>query len=87
MGGALLCRLRFSKSAPEVRSSGSGIMLLGKNSPATIRNLTLRVVSFLRSGPTTQNESEQLGSRLHTLLSTNKHDVKTQIRVNANMVP
>jgi len=52
MGGALLCRLRFSKSAPEVRSSGSGIMLLGKNSPATIRNFTSCFVPVLRADNT-----------------------------------
>ena len=46
MGGALLCRLRFSKSAPEVHNSGSGIMLLGKSSPATIRN---RILELFRS--------------------------------------
>jgi hypothetical protein len=53
MGAALLCRLRFAKSAPELHSSGSGIMLLGKNSPATIRNCILVVISLLHAGVTT----------------------------------
>jgi hypothetical protein len=79
MGGALLCRLRFSKSAPEVRSSGSGIMLLGMNSPATIRNFILRVVSLLCSGLTTQNKSEELGSRLHPLFSTTNTTLKYKL--------
>jgi hypothetical protein len=60
MGAALFCLLRFSKSAPEVHSSGSGIMLLGKNSPATIRNFILRLVTLVcrNAGLRTQNVNE-----------------------------
>jgi hypothetical protein len=79
MGGSLLCRLRFSKSAPEVRSSGSGIMLLGKNSAATIRNFILQVASVLCSGLTTQNNSEELGNRHHSLFSTTNTTLKHKL--------
>lgn len=37
MGPALLRRLCFSKSVPDVHNCGSGIMFLGKNSPETKR--------------------------------------------------